>query len=302
MLTARQKVLGVVGACVVSVLLALTTTEIALRLTGFEFQMFPVVQFGWPEPRVIQQYYQSDPDLLWVTRGYQQLLESARRHQPAVVFMPVGLRLNGRHALGWISGLALGYTTSCLVFWAVIAGGTASGPMFIAAWLLEAVALWLVARFWPWPSEVEPWTRHDTAIFVVVLALAPLLMAAPYRNVGAMDRSGTRYYRAYFTADFVWHMALTSELQRFEIPPRNPYMASEPLHYYWTYFLVPATITAKGPAPVQDVERALKVNALCSGIMSTIRGMSRGSFCRSPSAVTISAPRADLKPAAKAAV
>jgi len=87
MLTARQKVLGVVGACVVSVLLALTTTEIALRLTGFEFQMFPVVQFGWPEPRVIQQYYQSDPDLLWVTRGYQQLLESARRHQPAVVFM-----------------------------------------------------------------------------------------------------------------------------------------------------------------------------------------------------------------------
>jgi lysophospholipase L1-like esterase len=87
MLTVRQKVLGVVAACVVSVLLALTVTEIALRLTGFEFQLFPVVQFGWPEPDVIQHYYQSDPDLLWVTRDYQQVLESARRQHPAVVFM-----------------------------------------------------------------------------------------------------------------------------------------------------------------------------------------------------------------------
>ena len=57
------------------------------------------------------------------------------------------------------------------------------------------------------------------------------------------DAEGGRRYRAYFTADFVWHMALTAEMTRFEMPPRNPYMADRALHYYWTYFLVPAALT-----------------------------------------------------------
>ena len=60
-----------------------------------------------------------------------------------------------------------------------------------------------------------------------------------------------RYYRAYFTADFVWHMALTAEMARFEMPPRNPYMADRGLNYYWTYFLVPADAERgrSGPGP-----------------------------------------------------
>ena len=46
------------------------------------------------------------------------------------------------------------------------------------------------------------------------------------------------------------------------MPPRNPYLASEPIHYYWTYFLVPAAASQTGPAPVRDVQTCLKVNAL----------------------------------------
>ncbi len=178
--------------------------------------------------------------------------------------VPLGLRLFGRQPLGWIAGLAIGYTASCIAFWGVLAGGIASGSAFAAVWAAEFTALWLAARFWPWPPTVAAWTRRDTAIFTAVVLIAPLLMAAPYFNLGRADASGTRYYRAYFTADFVWHVALTSELGRFEMPPRNPYMASEPLHYYWTYFLVPAAITATGPAAVSDVERALEVNAVCT--------------------------------------
>ncbi len=87
MLTPRQKVLGLAGALVFAVLLALGVTEAGLRLAGFEFHPFPVVQFGWPEPAPIHQFYESDPDLLWVTRHYREVLESARRHRPAVVFM-----------------------------------------------------------------------------------------------------------------------------------------------------------------------------------------------------------------------
>jgi hypothetical protein len=186
----------------------------------------------------------------------------------AVPGVPLGLRLFGRRALGWIAGLAIGYTTSCIAFWGVLTAGAASGPSFAAVWAIEGIALWLAARFWPWPVDAAAaWNRRDTAIFAAVVLVAPLLMAAPYRNLGAADASGTRYFRAYFTADFVWHVALTSELGRFERPPRNPYMASEPLHYYWTYFLVPAAVTAKGPAVVSDVENALEVNAICTAAL-----------------------------------
>ena len=178
--------------------------------------------------------------------------------------LPIGLRMFGNQPLGWVSGLAIGYTASCLTFWGVLAIGAASGPLFVGAWAAECLALWMAARFWPWTSVARPWSRRDTRAFAAVVLIAPLLMAAPYRNLGVADSSGTRFYRAYFTADFVWHTALTSELGRFEMPPRNPYMASQPLHYYWTYFLVPAVVTSTGPVAVADVESALEINAVCT--------------------------------------
>jgi lysophospholipase L1-like esterase len=87
MLTRRQQVLGLAGAFAFATLLALSLTEVGLRFAGFEFHPFPVVQFGWPEPAPLQQFYESDPDLLWVTKNYREALESARRHRPGVVFM-----------------------------------------------------------------------------------------------------------------------------------------------------------------------------------------------------------------------
>ena len=185
----------------------------------------------------------------------------------AVPGVPLGLRLFGRRPLGWISGLAIGYTTSCIAVWGVLTARATSGPIFAGVWAAECIVLWVAARFWPWPADEPSWTRRDTAMFAAVVLVAPLLMAAPYRSLGAADASGTRHYRAYFTADFVWHVALTSELGRFEMPPRNPYMASEPLHYYWTYFLVPGAVTARGPAVVSNVEQALEVNAICTAAL-----------------------------------
>jgi hypothetical protein len=43
-------------------------------------------------------------------------------------------------------------------------------------------------------------------------------------------------------------------------------MASEPLHYYWTYFLLPAVVAQEAPAPFDDVQVALKANALISAL------------------------------------
>ena len=67
--------------------MALGVAEGALRLAGFEYQAFPVVQFGWPDAKALSRVYQSDPDLLWVPRDYGEKLAAGRRQRPAVVFM-----------------------------------------------------------------------------------------------------------------------------------------------------------------------------------------------------------------------
>jgi len=179
--------------------------------------------------------------------------------------VPLGRALTGRHAFGWVAGLAAGYATTCLVIWALIASGIVGVGTILVAWMLEVVMLWGLARLvrTPW-IELPEWRASDRAAIGAVLLLVAALMALPYRHLGAVDGGGARRYRAYFTADFIWHMALTSEVSRFEMPPRNPYLAREPLHYYWTYFLVPAAVSALGPSPVGDIEGDLKVNAIAT--------------------------------------
>jgi len=182
--------------------------------------------------------------------------------------VPLGLRACGRSGMGLVTGLALGYVVTSLAWWAVVAAHVPSRAAFALAWAAAAVLLLVLARAWCAPAvELPRWTRADTIALCLVLLFVPALMGIPYRNLGASDAEGGRRYRAYFTADFVWHMALTAEMTRFEMPPRNPYMADRELHYYWTYFLVPAALSAVGPGPVRDVPVALKANAIATAAM-----------------------------------
>jgi hypothetical protein len=54
--------------------------------------------------------------------------------------------------------------------------------------------------------------------------VVPAVFVFPYKNLGAQDAQGNRFYRAYFTADFIWHTALTAELMKYDMPPINPYL------------------------------------------------------------------------------
>lgn len=67
--------------------LALGFGEAALRVTRFHFDLIPTLEFGWPDPVVMREAYSADPDLVWVTRDYQRVLDDARRSHPAIVFM-----------------------------------------------------------------------------------------------------------------------------------------------------------------------------------------------------------------------
>ncbi|MEP6592445.1 MAG: hypothetical protein ABJC51_02065 [Acidobacteriota bacterium] len=188
--------------------------------------------------------------------------------------IPLGIALFGRrHAAAWIGGALVGYGLTQIALWAVIAAKAASPLAFVAAWLMLAVASWAVARSVTRACGGAPaagmhaWSSADTRALLLVLLIVPALMGPPYRNIGRTDAAGNKYYRAYFTADFLWHTALASELGKFTLPPRNPYLAPRTMNYYWTYFLLPSTVAAAGPLFAQDVQACLKTNAFLSALL-----------------------------------
>jgi hypothetical protein len=210
---------------------------------------------------------------LWFASGLIGLVYAILFGAAVLPGLPLGFALAGRrHPLSWVGGALIGYGLTQLSLWAVIALGFRAPLAFVAGWLAVTAASVLIARAaGPNPVLVVPdWSRADLRSLLLVLLLVPVLMGHTYRNLGRSDAQGNTYYRAYFTADFLWHAALASELGKFTLPPRNPYLASEPIHYYWTYFLLPATAASLAPAwdpEARDVKRLLETNAILAGTL-----------------------------------
>lgn len=71
-----------------STLAALVIGEMALRLSGFSFELYPArVQFGWPDPITLHNRYAVDRELLWVPKDYAARLSAWKGKQLTVVFM-----------------------------------------------------------------------------------------------------------------------------------------------------------------------------------------------------------------------
>jgi hypothetical protein len=183
--------------------------------------------------------------------------------------LPIGWWLFGRRQpVGWIAGALVGYGLTALAFWLPIRLDAARSLEFALAWIaVTAIVWWPLGRVRTPLIELPGFTRRDRVIWLLLLHLVVAVVALPFGRLGERDATGTRCYRAYFTADFVWHTALTQELARFDWPPRNPFFARDPVHYYYTYFLVPAVLSGPVRAPLVSVETALKVTAVCTALL-----------------------------------
>ena len=183
--------------------------------------------------------------------------------------LPIGFALFGRdHAGGWIVTAVIGYALTAFAMWAPIAAHIPSFVTFVMSWAIVSAVSWFACRRIKTPSVALPrWTSAGSTALLAVLVLTLAVATPPFAHVGRTDVEGNKYYRAYFTADFVWHTALTSEIGKFSMPPRNPYLARQPIHYYWTYYLLPAVASQVGPSPVRDVQLCLKMNALMTGLL-----------------------------------
>src|SRR5687767_3050175 len=210
---------------------------------------------------------------LWVSAGPVALLYCALFAAAVLPGLPIGVALFGRrHPAAWIGGALIGYGLTQLALWAVIAAGVAGTIAFTLSWAATAaVAFGLCRRHFDAPAIVAPvWSGKDVRALLLVLLIVPVMIGITYRNLGRADDSGYRYYRAYFTADFLWHSALASELGKFSMPPRNPYLAPRAMNYYWTYFLLPSVVSQQAPealASLKDPQRTLKANAMLVGVL-----------------------------------
>jgi hypothetical protein len=180
---------------------------------------------------------------------------------------PLGLALFGKHPASWVFGALTGYALTCIAFWAVLAMHVPSAVTFVLAWATTSAVTFMLARNHGPVVTLPALSGSDARALVLLLFLVPAVFLMPYKNLGAHDSEGNRFYRAYFTADFIWHMALTAELTKYAMPPINPYLGDRTIQYYWTYFLVPAVISEEGVGELRDIENSLKVNALCSGVL-----------------------------------
>jgi hypothetical protein len=180
----------------------------------------------------------------------------------------IGQALFGRAAPAWIAGAPIGYALSALALWVPVAVHRPSRTSFAVAWLAMLGAVWVATRGLRAPLVTIPvWPYQATRVLCALLLLTLALVARPYARIGETDGEGNRRYRAYFTADFIWHEALTAEVARFASPPRNPYLAGRPLQYYWLYFMVPAVVTALDRSHSPPIETFLAVNGLCTGML-----------------------------------
>ena len=194
--------------------------------------------------------------------------------------LPIGFALFGRrHPGAWIAGSLIGYSLTAFALWVPIAAHLPAGLAFIAAWLLLSALTWgLVPRRGGPVLALPAWTPSASLALATVVVITLAVATLPLAQVGRRDAQGNRYYRAYFTADFVWHTALTAEIAKYSMPPHNPYVAytasprgpataQNRLHYYWTYYLFPAVVSESGPDALRDVQLCLKLNALITGVL-----------------------------------
>src|SRR5205823_12251978 len=101
-----------------------------------------------------------------------------------------------------------GCAFSSLTLLALWAAGFRGGWIIFAAPIL-AMPVALIVRPLAGRLEIPRFGRADLLAVALLLLLVPLVVGRPFARVGT-DLPDGRAYRAYFTADFVWRMAVTA--------------------------------------------------------------------------------------------
>ena len=86
-----------------------------------------------------------------------------------------------------------------------------------------------------------------------MLAAVLAIATPPFARIGAADARGDKVTAPTSRPTSCGTQRLPRSSGKFTMPPRNPYLASQAIHYYWGYFLMPATVAQLAPAPLNEI-------------------------------------------------
>lgn len=102
-----KRLLFVAMTALCSLGLSLIAAELLLRVAGYRFTVAPsVMQFGWPDPIVIDDLYRFDSDLFWVQQDYEEKLARWSGKKPTIAFLGDSCTEFGRYDLAFMDRLA----------------------------------------------------------------------------------------------------------------------------------------------------------------------------------------------------
>jgi len=190
---------------------------------------------------------------------------------------------------GWAAALmaapAWGFGVTSVVLLALWAAGIRSSALLATAPILAAIAT-IPCRRLSGALDLPAFDRRDVAPLLIVLLLVPFVVGRPFARVGEMTPDG-KAYRAYFIADFEWAMAAVSEVSKGDVPPKNPFLAGETLHYYWLADLF-SSVEHRATTGSLAIEQILLVNdTLIALVFAAFLYFFVRHWVRSPSAAAV---------------
>ena len=175
----------------------------------------------------------------------------------------IARRVYGSQSNPWLVALLVGtpwgFGFSSVVLMALWLAGVRS-PVILAFAPLVALLVAIPAERLAGLLTAPRFDRRDLVPIVLVLALVPLVNGRPFARVGETRPEG-KAYRAYFIADFEWAITIVAELSKGEVPPQNPFIAGDRLHYYWVTDLLSA-IEYRAARRALSIDQILLVNTL----------------------------------------
>ena len=169
----------------------------------------------------------------------------------------------GRTFATWVVGPIWGYGLSSIVLLALWMGGV-RGVVLLAVPLLGCIVAAVGGALLRGVLTPPAFGRADVIAVLFLLLSVPAIVGLPFAHVAEPLPEG-RAYRAYFTADMIWRMAVVAELSKGQVPPRNPFLRGEPLRYYWLPHLLPAAEYREVHGRV-SMEQVLLVNSVALGL------------------------------------
>jgi hypothetical protein len=171
----------------------------------------------------------------------------------------------GRSFAAWPVGPIWGYGLSTLVLLVLWMAGERGAWLLLVAPAIGFVIAAGVGTVMRGVLMPPVFGRGDVVAVLLLLVMVPAIVGRPFAHVAEPVEGGGRAYRAYFTADMIWRMAVVAEVEKGAVPPRNPFLRGQALHYYWLPHLPAAVEYRHAPAGV-SLEQVLLVNSVVLGL------------------------------------